>query len=174
MQLYSIRIPAKPYIAKFAHRRYGFPVLINNSTALSALIRGLLHKPGFNIKHSCTKENLRLRYFTGAIQCAAPISQMPQIGYALTTDHIIQINAFLEEDFKERLQLFVAKTANWDQRRSGIDQAIEAFALYYNIILDEEISFDGLKKMEYRARMAPDKSSFPTRVKITTQQIHLL
>ena len=174
MQSYSIRIPAKPYIAKFAARRYGNPVGINNSTALSALIRGLLHKPGFDIKHSTVKENLRLKYFTGHILCEAPLSQMPQIGYALTTDHIIQINAFLEEDFKERLQLFVAKTANWEARRSGIDQAIEAFAAYYSIQLEEEITFDGLKKMEYRARTAPGRQSFPTKISMAAHYIHIL
>lgn len=152
MQLYHIRIPAKPYISKFAHVRYGNPVPINNSSALSALIRGLLAKPGYNVKYASSQENLRLRYLTAHIACSAPVSQMPQLGYALTTDHIIQINAFLEEDFKERLQLFVAKTANWQARRSGIDQAIEAFANHYGIIIDDEITFDGLKKMEYRAR----------------------
>ena len=161
MQLYKVSIPAKPYIAKFAHKRYGNPVSINNASTLSALIRGLLHKPAFDCKYSISKSDLRFKYFTSLIECTAPLTQMAQLGYALTTDQIIQVNTFLEEDFKERLMLFVAKSADWQQRRAGIDQAIEAFAEYYSILIDEEITFDGLKKMEYRARTCTGKKTFP-------------
>jgi hypothetical protein len=174
MQLYSIRIPAKSHIAKFAHIRYGDPVLINNATALAALIRGLLHKPNFNSQYTSGKENLRLKYLNAQIHCAAPLSNMAHIGYALTADHIIQINAFLEEDFKERLQLFVAKTANWEHRRAGIDQAVEAFAHHYGIIIDQDITLDGLKKIEYRARTQAT-SRHPNRVNLlATSQIIIL
>jgi hypothetical protein len=161
MQLYTISIPAKPHIARFAHIRYGNPIWLNADSTLGILISALLNQSAYRSKFTLSDRDLRFKYLTASIQCAAPLSEMLRGKcFALSTDHVLAVNQFLENDFEERLYFYCQRQANWQKRRAGIDAAIESFADFYGIQLDEEITFDGLKKMEYRFRKKKTEKIF--------------
>ena len=60
------------------------------------------------------------------------------------------MNRYFENKFEEELSRFVDKQdlEGWGKYKN----AIEAFAKHYNIEIEEDISFEALKKMEYRFR----------------------
>lgn len=161
MQLYHISIPAKPHIAPFAHKRYGKPVLLNGHSSLGIFIKVLLNNPQYKSKFNISHQDIRFKYLTDSIQCAVPYSHiMRNEVYTLTSDHIIAINQYLEEEFKERLFFHCQLAANWQRRRAGIDNAIQSFSTFYNIPIDTAISFDALKKIEYRYRQKKHENIF--------------
>lgn len=155
---FTVTIPAKAHIAKYAALRYGSPIRINNTTTLGALMVGLLQKPNFNTCYPVSKKDIRFLYLTQSIQFIGDIRDWYIIGSTLTDEHIIQVNTFLENDFADRLSVFVWSQMNHQARYKGINEAIEQFARHYNIIIDTDISFEGLKKMEYRRRKDVEKS----------------
>lgn len=61
----------------------------------------------------------------------------------------ILLNRYLENKFEEALSIHVEKCV---ARGGEIKQAIEEFCQLYKIGIDEDVSFDALKKMEYRSR----------------------
>lgn len=69
-----------------------------------------------------------------------------------SVDHIIAINQFWKKSFDHQLHLFCMKYVNKEARFAGYSMAIEAFARMNGIDIDQDISFDGLKKAEYRFR----------------------
>lgn len=161
MQLYTVSIPAKPHIARFAHTRYGNPVQLGAKNTLGCLINALLSGSNHRAKFSPHHADLRFKYLTGGIHCAAPLSEMLRgKTFGLSLDNILVINQFLENEFEEKLYFYCQRQANWQKRRSGIDAAIEAFAKFYGILLDEEITYEALKKMEYRTRQRKLKKIF--------------
>jgi hypothetical protein len=77
---------------------------------------------------------------------------MRSYGIDLTDDHIIQINRFFDQTFQENLYHFVQRNTDADARVKGIDKAIEKFAEQYGILLQHHVTFENLKKMEWRFR----------------------
>lgn len=155
---FTVTIPAKAHIAKYAAVRYGCPVRISNTNTLGCLLIGLLNKPTFHSERSNRAKNVRFIHFNSRIECIADMRDWYKIGSSLSDEHIIQANAFLENDFADRLAVYVWSQTNHNCRYRGINDAIEAFARHMGIIIDEDITFDGLKKMEYRRRKELNKS----------------
>ena len=103
MQLYTISIPAKPHIARFATIRYGNPVFIQSKTTLGILINALLNTSSYRSKFVSRDIDLRLKYLKSEIPCAAALSDMVRgKTFGLSPDHIIGINQFLENQFRPR------------------------------------------------------------------------
>lgn len=157
---FLVRVAAQPHIAKYANIRYGNPIPLKNSNALGALAIGLMAKPAFQTKLSQTHRDIRFARLTGNIFFSLSIKEWQALGGNLTDDHILQINSFIEQDFIDRLAIFTWSQINTERRRSGYTEAIERFAHFYNIEISEDITFDGLKKMEYRRRIS-GKNIFP-------------
>ena len=149
---FTVTIPCRPHIAKFAALRYGSCISINNSHALGSLLIGLLQKPSFDCSYSNITKSIRYQQFTSSIQCLVEKHNVYMVGITLTPDHIIQINTFLENDFSDRLAIFIWSRIQHNTRYKGYKKALTDFADRYNILIDEDITFDGLKKIEYRTR----------------------
>jgi len=174
---FIVSLPCKPHVAKYAELRYGrcAPIPINNSTAVGALMVGLLQKPQFSYKLSEKDKDVRFRHFTARLAFRADIYLWHSIGYHLTDDHILQANAFLEADFNDRLAIYVwSQTKSPDHRYRGIQDAIEAFAEFYGIELPEMITLDGLKKIEYRTRKRMGKTLITLNEPATNLELALL
>lgn len=149
---FTVTIPCRPHIAKYAALRYGSYITINNSHTLGALIIGLLQKPSFNCRYNKINQSIRYQQFTASIQLHFDKQYLYHYGLVLTPDHIIQINTFLENDFSDRLAIFTWSRIQHNTRYKGYSKALMDFADQYNIIIDQDITFDGLKKIEYRTR----------------------
>lgn len=159
---FSVQIPVSPYLKPYITRRFGDPIAIDNQSLVGVFLIGVLEKQNFNVGGQNQKKDIRFNYFTDSITCVAPISLMKDFGWNLKPDHIIQFNRFFEEHFDLDLHLHVERNVKKNTRYAGYKQAIESFAVEYNICLEETISFEGLKKMEYRYREKIKKKTFGT------------
>jgi hypothetical protein len=69
----------------------------------------------------------------------------------------ILLNRYFENKFEEDLSTHVLMMDT--EGHGKYKKAIESFAKLYNIEIDEDITFDGLKQMEYRFRKKNIKKS---------------
>jgi hypothetical protein len=150
--IYTVTIPTNPYLKAFITCFYGDPVSIDNKSHLGIYLIGVMSKkkPFSNLRQEEKTE--RYRYFTEKLQCVAPISYMSVYGFSISQDHVILINRYFESLFEEQLYHFVQRNINPNKRYSGYQSAIENFCLYYNIDLNGSVSFECLKKIEWRYR----------------------
>jgi hypothetical protein len=159
---YSVAIPTNPYLKAFITRFYGDPISINNRSHIGVFLIGVMSKENFSTRMAFDKKDIRYKFFTEKIQCVAPVSLMSRYGYYLSEDQVIQINRYFETLFEEQLYFYVQRNIDTTKRRSGYEKAIENFADFYNIELNEKVSFDCLKKIEYRFRKKTEKISLTT------------
>jgi hypothetical protein len=151
-KMLTISLPAKPYIAAYAHHRWGEPIAINNQTALGAMAIALLQKKRFTTKLPHADKDFRFAHYTQKIFLTMPLGDIYRLGSQLSGEHILQLNSFLQASFTESLRIFVDTVCNHAQRTRGLETALCDFAAANNIEIDEHISLDGLKKLEYRSR----------------------
>lgn len=156
---FSVQIPTSPYLKKFVIAEFGDPIRINNDSLIGVFLIGILEKQNFHIPLKLDEKDFRYRHFTEKITCIAPTTLMKDFGFAIKADHAIQLNRFFEEHFDRELYYFVKRNTIAGARYAGYKQAIEAFAALYSIELEKTVTFESLKKMEYRYRTKMYKKS---------------
>lgn len=107
-----------------------------------------------NVNDGLSKENqsVRMKFFTDNLQIFIPFSNMRRFGHTLSLDHIIMINRFLEIDFSNELVRHCRYITKGENRYLSYKEAYEAFLEKHHIDIEDDITFDALKKMEYRSR----------------------
>lgn len=156
MKTFTIRIPTTTYIKKFLHKHYGNTIMINNHNPIGVMVIALLHKKSIAAMN-LAKKDTRFIKFNDQIICLAPWQLRYQAGIHLDDDGVIQINRFFEASFEETLYQFVRFQITTYGRYPGYDEALNLFANRYGIELEFDITFDGLKKIEYRYRKKIEK-----------------
>lgn len=151
-KFFTVQIPTSTYLKVFIDREFGDPVPINNRSLLGTVLIATLEKQKKFTRLSKIDRDFRFQHFSEKITCRAPISVMKDFGFALTEDHTIQINRFFEQYFDRELYFFVKHRIRENERYSGYKEAIQEFATHYGLILEEHITYEALKKMEYRYR----------------------
>lgn len=162
---YSVKVPTKSYLRKYIYAKYGQSIKLNYTTTLGTLILCMLDKEAFTIKMSDQKKEQRIQYMNDEIVFTAPLNTMRWKGYSLSKDKIIAINRYLEDMFVEDLHRFCKFNIKDTAWRPGIKDAIFSFADSYGIEVDTDISFDALKKAEFRYKKRNEKkvvTSVPT------------
>lgn len=149
---FTVQIPVAPYLKPYITIRFGDPIPINNKSLVGVFLLGVLEKENYHVSFNQSDKINRFQQFTEKITCVGPYSIMRDIGWSLKQDHIIQFNRFFEEHFDLDLHLYVNRNIKNGSRYAGYKQAIEEFARIYRIDLEETISYEALKKMEYRYR----------------------
>jgi hypothetical protein len=148
---YTVSFPVKPYIKRYVHTIGEAPVKFNGKSMLCQIIRAFI----VNKKSLCLTQKQRSSFFnlrTEKLEMIIPVNYMSRVGIEVDHDGIILINRWLEEVFERALHQFIRDHTKSSGRYVGYKDACEAFAELYNIILEEDITLDGLKKMEYRFR----------------------
>jgi hypothetical protein len=156
-KFFTVQIPTSVYLKVFVEREFGSPVPINNHSLLGVFLIGTLQKTNPITRFSWVQKNLRFQHFTEKIVCIAPISLMKDFGFSVTEDQVIQINRFFEQYFDRELYYYVKHRVNSNERYSGYKEAIQSFATHYGLVLEEHITYEALKKMEYRYRTKVNK-----------------
>lgn len=149
---FSVQIPVSPYLKPYIAKRFGNPIPINNKSLVGVFLLGVLEKQHYHVSFAEHAKENRFMQFTEVITCVAPYSIMRDFGWSLKRDHIIQFNRFFEEHFDLDLHLHVERNINSNTRYAGYKQAIESFATLHCIDIETTITFEALKKMEYRYR----------------------
>lgn len=149
---FSVNIPTNTYIKKFIQKRYGNPVPINNNSLLGVVLIAVMDKPKYHVHLKPHEKDSCLKTYTDTLPCVAPLSLLKDYHFHLTKDQIIQINRYFEQSFKEALYIFCANRVDHQKRVKGYDNAIFDFAECYQIAIGTDVTFDCLKKMEYRKR----------------------
>jgi hypothetical protein len=159
---YSVAIPTNPYLKAFITRFYGDPIRIDNKSLVGVFLIGVMSKEKFSTCLPYNDRDVRYKFFTDKIQCIAPVASMAIYGYYLSDHQVIQVNRYFEQLFEEQLFFYVQRNVDTTKRYSGYEIAIENFASFYGIELNDHVSYDCLRKIEYRYRkrlQAPAKSN---------------
>jgi len=80
--------------------------------------------------------------------------QWNRIGFAFAPDKIAHINAFLEGLLEQHLLICCEVGVSYGRERQA---CIEEFAERHNISFPEDITWEGIKQLEYRARVRAGK-----------------
>jgi hypothetical protein len=149
---FSVQIPTSTYIKKFIQKRCGNPVAINNNSLLGVVLIAVMDKPKYHVHLKPHEKESCFKSYTDNLACVAPLSLLKDYHFSLTKDQVIQINRYFEQSFKEALYIHCTHRVNHQKRVKGYDDAIFEFAELYKIAIGQDVTFDCLKKMEYRKR----------------------
>lgn len=159
-KLFQVNLPCKTYIKKYVISIYGQERLINKqpvfglkadrSTHVGFMASLALEKQEYESRH----KNDRSPFGTLEDQLVLFVSrwQFQNIGFEVSRDAVHVINAYLEELFKEALYFHCQRYVKHDVRYSGYKEAIESFATRHDIVLEYDIPYDSLKRIEARHR----------------------
>lgn len=159
---YTIEIPCKPYIYKYIVTIFGELIIADTKSSIGMMMMLSLSKEiyrgkFYNNGHEFTYDNCK-----HSIKVGLTKFQFDNFGSDISRVHIAHFNNFFESWFEEQLFCFVQDKLYNDT--CDIKEALHAFASRYNIILDADvnsepdISYEGLKKKEYRYRKGKSKS----------------
>lgn len=158
---FFINLPTQTYIARFLVSRYGSPVPLTNNTFLGKELLQLLSYP-YDGPQIRKRKNLSMNLYTDFVKCSVHVDFKNKIITDLSITHIFVINEFLKKQFNQQLYHFCNSYINPKAGLQGYCKAIDTFARMHNISIEEDISFEALKKSEYRYRRNnPEQKAIP-------------
>lgn len=143
----KVSIPCKTYIKKYITTLYGHPVQATIKHSLGCMINLCLDK---NIYlDNRISESFIHKYYNDELIVHVNKWQFQRAGFSVSPGKAHLINKFMEDLFEVHLFQFVdAGVCSGRERKSCIDQ----FATLHHIETEIDITFDALKKIEYRTR----------------------
>lgn len=148
MKDYTIKVPCKRYIKKYLNTIHGEHLKPNFKDDFGdSVITKLSSKPLVRISNS--ELNVYLRDLNDILCIKLPIDFFYRIDNKITNQHIYTLNRFFENTFKDDLYIFVNVSAAFGVQRAV---AIESFCNRHGIILETDITLNGLVRMEIRYR----------------------
>ena len=177
MKTYKLYLPTKPYLHKYLRRVYGnpslpgTPIVIDPATDFGDMI---ITKMSSTLHCNLDKHDIdvRMNRLTEKLVIHVPIHWWYKLGCMELTPHqVIRINRYFENLFESEMHQVVHRANTW----LGIDRqvAIECFAENHDIVIEQDITFEGLKKMEYRHRKGSRHQIQQNIVQGLTQQLAL-
>jgi hypothetical protein len=149
---FSITIQTKPYLKKYLQSLYGDPLIFSTENSFGIVVESLLSRP---LEDHNNPEVLRQRFdkYTTSLELFIPIRNIfKRKGFAITQRQILSLNKFFEKQFCEQLLSWCEMGVIY---KVEYKKNIEDFCWRHKILIDavdEDISFDALKKKEWRAR----------------------
>lgn len=156
MQFYSIHLPVKTYVRKYLETIYGNPVIIDGRSEFSDVILAKLSSSLHSFL-SPTDLELRLNRFTDKVCIKIPIHYWYKLNNTIDQHNIVRLNRYFENRFEQDFCYAVSLAVSMAKQERKT--AIENFADRHAIDVEVDITFDALKKMEYRFRKAKEKKS---------------
>lgn len=169
----SVSIPTKTYLKKYLHYKLGENIFAAGSHHIQKFLTILLEKRVYNYNFTAlnTQYQDKLTIFVS-------LNTFKNVGFGMNPAHVIDFNNYVEELFDDDLYNFcklylstykVAGSAitrfatenninlSCRQRRTftkepHLEDARHEFAKQIGLEVGDDISFEALKKMEYRAR----------------------
>ena len=153
VRTFAVSIPTKTHIRKYVHSINGHTIVAGHDTLIGSVMMICLAN---KVTSHTTKEyrEARIKTYPDRVQVIVPAHYVfnRHVGLTLSEDSIITINRFLENAFLQDLYRYCRTSINPLNRRHGYDRSIEEFAGIHGIELEEDVTFEALKKAEYRYR----------------------
>lgn len=145
---YSISVPCKAYIKKYFTSVYGSIITLNHQSDFGDTILTKMSTVPLSQVNK-TILNQFDRDFNDALKFQLPIDSFYRIEHNLTKQQIYSINRYLENVFETDLFMVVATAGVF-----GVEKkvAIERFTARFGIQLEDDITYEALKRKEYRYR----------------------
>ncbi len=148
MKSFTFRLPVKMYIQKYLTSLYGETIPAKMETDIGFVVLNILASR-LETKVCRGYNNQFDNPYQGIITFTVPFCYFSLTKKEITVFTRILLNRFLENKFELDMMLHVDRSLH---HGASIKSAIEEFAQKHNIDIEEDISFDALKKMEYRHR----------------------
>lgn len=148
LESYCLNIPCKSHIAKYYSTIYGSPFdLTRKNDFADLLITKLDSEPARKLKSDVL--TMALKGLDSGLKFKLPINLFYRIDNNITKHKIWNVNRSLVNAFNNDFLLTctIASVFGVEKRTT-----IEKFAQHYGIILEEDITYEALKKSEYRLR----------------------
>ena len=154
MKTFAVSIPTKSYLRKYLHKRYGYPIPLNHQTLIGTAVLAMLEKKIHSDRSNALDVYKTYSSYNDKVQFVVPASFVYKTGHMLEvpSHKAIVINRHFEGHFEEELYAFCQREIRAHRKHPGYDQAYERFAARYGIEFDIDITYEALKKMEYRFR----------------------
>lgn len=157
MKSFTFRLPVKRYIQKYLTSLYGDTIPAQMETDIGFVVLNTLASRieskvcrGYNNQWGADP-------YQGTVTFTIPYHYFYLTKKELSIYTCILLNRYFENKFEEDLSRYVDMQDT--EGRGKYKAAIEAFAYQYNVEIEEDISFDALKKMEYRARKKNEENN---------------
>ncbi len=152
-QFFSIDFNTKPFLKKYLESCFGTPIKLGIDSYIGMSMACVLDK---NVYSDRNTRLMQTNFVELNCKCKIffPISWLKNYRYgtAIEDKKQIFINNLIEYEFERELHVFVQSNINNTVRFKGYKQALENFATVFNLVIDEDISFENLRKIEYRFR----------------------
>jgi len=150
---FSITIQTKPYLKKYLQSLYGEPLMFTTDNSFGIIVESLLTRPTED-HHSAVELKQRFDKFTAPLEIFIPNRYLfKRKGFAITDRHTISLNKFFEKQFSEQLLSWCEMGVIYEVE---FKKNIEDFCWRHKINIgeeaDDDITFDALKKKEWRFR----------------------
>lgn len=149
----SIRIPVKPYSAKYLNQVFSHCFRLTKRNSIGVLLFYLLHR-----------NNERKEYDEYMSHYSAHVNVTISDGYSfkygareLSSFCIVHFNTFVEDQFKREFFTYVEISLDYG---TTLKDSIESFMKKYNLT-DADITFDTLKKSYQRYTTRKEKKELP-------------
>lgn len=156
MQFFTIHLPTKAYLKKYIQSVYGNPVILTSSNVFTDVFLAMMLVP-LPVHRTRVQLDQQLNRLTSFVDVKVPMEKFYRVPKQPGQHSTLSINRYFENKFEEDLYSSVRQLQqlhNFEKQ-----EALEIFAREHDIELDVDISFDGLKKKEYRFRTEKEKNN---------------
>jgi hypothetical protein len=154
---FSVTIATKPYLKKYLHALYGNPLIFSTTNYFGMSVAAFLERP-IEIQHSKDVLRRRTDKYEDKIEIKCPTSFLTKgrMGFDITDHHTITLNKLFEERFEEDLFRYCNMGIVY---KVEVKKSIEQFCWKHRIEIDGDITFDAIKKKEWRYRTKMEEKS---------------
>jgi len=147
---FKLTIPTKPYLAKYLYTLYGKPIVFTTTNYFGTTLLGYLTTRLY-LQNQAHITHRKFDEFNTPLHVSLPFHWLKNYQYktSIPKVNIIYLNKHFEEKFTRELYWYCHILA-----LTGVEfkDALEQFCKRYNIEIEEDITFEALKKKEYRER----------------------
>lgn len=149
MNTFTLRIPVKTYIKKYLGKLYGEEVIPAQMETNIGFVVLMTISSRLEGKVCRGYNNQFQNPYQSSVTFTVPFHYFYLTKKELSIHTVILLNRYFETKFEEDLCRFID---SFMIRGGTYKAAIEAFAELYNIDIEEDITYEALKKKDYRFR----------------------
>lgn len=168
---FKVTLPIKPMHKKYLLSLYGDPLIYSSDHYFGMVLVACLEK---KVRRDRDEQEIINRFdrLTDKLDIFCPSNWLYNYyhGIGLSREKVLFINKLVEERFEEELTMFCNhKVISGSTRRN----AIELFCTLHGIVIEEDVLYDNLKKMDLRSREKMAKTVHKTPLDLSPELLNL-